>query len=372
MTTAERAAGIAHAAESFAGWLGEIRADALLELVRLELGDAEILDDFRPRGASLSRAIAPRTILHVVSANTPHAGLQTLIRGLLLGSHNRCKLPTGGLPEVSAFQAALPSALSSLVEFSETLPEPWLANVDAVIVFGDDDTIAHLHERVRPDQIFCGHGHRVSLGVILGDYDDSLVRAAKDASLFDQRGCLSPHVFYVREDSRAYALGLVEAMHIFNGGEGTPSLSPAEAVQIRAVRDDYRFRAANDDRIAVWMSEEGRTLDWTVIHDAANPEFTLFPTGPRDFREAAASRPRRWVGQGVGELERGGVLAAERRACAPGGRAGARGLAHLPAGGNAIPAANVASGRRPGFGVARPLGGFGAVTAPCLAAGSFL
>src|SRR5262249_173583 len=141
MTTAQRAAGIAAAAGGFAAWLGRVEASELLELVRLELGDARILDEFCVRGSVQCRAGAPRVILHGLSGNTPHAALQTIMRGLLLGSHNRCKLPAGGLPEATAFRSALPAHLASLVEFSESLADDWFAGADAIIVFGTDETI---------------------------------------------------------------------------------------------------------------------------------------------------------------------------------------------------------------------------------------
>jgi hypothetical protein len=277
MTTAERAAGLASAARAFAEWLGDVSAEGLLELVRVELGDAEILDDYRARGSGLSRAQAPRTILHILSGNTPHAGLQTLLRGLLLGSHNRCKLPAGGLPEIAAFRAALPAPLAALVELSESLPDEWVTTANAVIVFGDDDTIGRVHARMRPDQIFCGHGHRVSFGIVLDDLAGSLPRAARDASLFDQRGCLSPHGFYIRGDSAAYAHSLAAEMAAFNARQRRRALTAAESVRIQAVREDYRFRAANDDHYAIWMSDEGKSTDWTVIHDAVTPKFTFSP-----------------------------------------------------------------------------------------------
>ncbi len=277
MTTAERAAGLASAAGSFAEWLGAINSAQLLELVRLELGDSAVLDEFCARASGLSRAVPPGIILHVVSGNTPHAALQSLLRGLLLGSHNRCKLPSGGLPEVTAFCAALPEPLASRVELSDTLPDDWVSSADAVIVFGGDETIAQFHARMRPDQVFCGHGHRLSFGIVLDDLRGALPRAARDASLFDQRGCLSPHGFYVRGDSREYATALAGEMAAFHAREPRRPLTAAEAVRIQAVRDDYRFRAANDDHLSIWMSDDGRSTDWTVIHDTVNPEFTVSP-----------------------------------------------------------------------------------------------
>lgn len=277
MTAAARAEGLAAAAQPFVPWLGRVSASGLLAFVRVELGNENILDDFQPHGAAggFSKAVAPRTILHVISGNTPHAGLQSLLRGLLLGSHNLCKLPTGGVPEVSTFCAGLPPELAAGVELSETLPEEWLARAEAVIVFGTDKTVETFRRRVRADQVFVGHGHRVSLGIV---WDDpgfaSVPGAARDASLFDQRGCQSPHGFYVGGgNARAYAERLGAAMAEFNRAHPRATLSAAEAANIHALREDYGFRAALDpERVGLWAST-GST-DWTVVFDAADPAFT--------------------------------------------------------------------------------------------------
>ena len=85
MTTRERAERIVMAAAAFEGFLGKQRVEDLMALVELELGS---LDEFVARGDVRSKAIAPATILHVVSGNSPHAGLQSLLRGVLLGSRN--------------------------------------------------------------------------------------------------------------------------------------------------------------------------------------------------------------------------------------------------------------------------------------------
>ena len=102
MKTVERAAILASAAESFP-LLGSVTTDQLIDLVHLELGHAEILDGFRPYAGGFSRAVPNDPLLHVISGNTPHAGLQSLIRGLLLGAHNFVKLPSGGLREIEDF-----------------------------------------------------------------------------------------------------------------------------------------------------------------------------------------------------------------------------------------------------------------------------
>ncbi len=300
-TTAERAARLAAAAAPFREWLGDITADGLLTLVRAGLGHPAILDGFQPHGEHLARAVAPGAILHVISGNTPHAGLQSLLRGLLLGSRNLCKVPAGNLvPELAAFCAHLPPDLAATVELSETLPDAWLADADAIIVFGSDATVAELHRRACPDQIFVAHGHRLSLAIIFEDDPTQPPQAAARAvSLFDQRGCLSPHVLYVRENgpltARSYAERLAAALARYHEPLTHPPLPPEESAGLFAFRQEWRFRCANDPaRHALWTSERANV--WTVVYDGKDPAFTVSPLGrtvfvkplPADLRAALA------------------------------------------------------------------------------------
>ena len=299
-STAETAASLAAAARPFEDLLGDIQPDGLLALVRAELGHAAVLDGFQPHGPDghLARATARSPLLHVVSGNTPHAGLQSLLRGLLVGAHNFCKLPSGGLlPELAAFRAGLPPHLAARVELSEALPDAWLDRAGAVIVFGSDEAVAAIHRRLRPDQAFIPHGHRVSLAVVLDDpAGASWPDAARAVSLFDQRGCLSPHLIYVRGDARAYAQGLSVHLERFNRHTPRGTLGAGESASLQGLRDDWRFRAANEpDRYALWHSV-GSTA-WTVLYDGADAAFTASPLNravyvkplPGDLRAALAS-----------------------------------------------------------------------------------
>lgn len=274
MNTAQRAAALAETASRFP-FLGEITAASLLALVAAELGHAGCLDDFVPVGEHLSRAVAPDFILHIISRNTPAAALQTLMRGVLLGSHNLCKLPTGGLSELTEFRDALPPELAAKVEFSEELPDEWMKKADAVIVFGRDEVIADLRRQTRPHQTFIAHGHKLSFGIVFDDSRlESCADAARDASLFDQKGCLSPLIFYVKGDSRIYATRLAIEMERFNIQNPRGPLPPNEANSIRAAREDLQFRMAEGEPIQLWGSS-GST-SWTVAFDGS-PEFPQSP-----------------------------------------------------------------------------------------------
>ena len=276
-TTRERAAVLAEAASAFR-FLGDVTPEGLLELVRLELGHEEALDRFVPYGTGHTRTIPPSRILHILSGNTPAAALQTLIRGLLLGSWNRCKLPSAGLPEIGDFLRRLPDAWHEAVETSTELPDNWLHEADAVIVFGSDETIDSFRARIAANQIFVPHGHKLSFGIVFDDPTlESAPAAARDASVFDQQGCLSPTVYFVRESGEltveGYAARLAQEMAAFANEEPPTALTLSEANAVQSLREELGFRAANGAPVKVFASAG---TEWTVIADRT-PGFPASP-----------------------------------------------------------------------------------------------
>lgn len=265
MTTAERAYALAEVA-GFFPLLGLVSVDDLLEGVRLELGHPEILDGFRPYGAHFSRAVPLEPLLHIVSGNTPHAALQSLLRGLLLGARNLVKIPSEGLPEVDDFLVRLPGALRELVAVESHLPDAWLREAGAVVVFGSDETVAHFRKRVRSGVVFEAHPHRVSFCALFDPAPQEVVAAvAKDVSQFAQKGCLSPHDIYVAGDARDFAARLAEEMQRYEESDPRGPLTTMEVAEIADVRANYRFRAASDPRVAIW--ESAGSSAWTVIFE---------------------------------------------------------------------------------------------------------
>ncbi|MEO8204692.1 MAG: acyl-CoA reductase [Chthoniobacterales bacterium] len=269
MTTRTIAQAIAAAAVDFP-LLGKITSDDLLQVVEKELGHVDILDTFAPYGNHQARAFGPEVILHIVSGNTPHAALQSIIRGLLLKSRNLVKIPRAGLPEVEAFQQKLPPELRDRIQITTELSDTWIQQANAVIFFGSDESIHAIRKKIPTSVPFFAHGTRLSFGII---YDDpafaSTPGAARDASLYDQQGCLSPHLFYIREsqpgDARRYAEKLAEEMARFQKECPRGPLSVNEAAQIFHLRTSYRFRAVNDPRVACWESPDSDA--WTVLYE---------------------------------------------------------------------------------------------------------
>jgi len=272
MQTREIAAHLAEAASCFP-WLGPITADGLMALVRAELGHEEAFERFLPYGEHRARALGPCLILHIISGNTPHAGLQSLIRGLLLGAYNWCKIPSDGLPEITTFRERLPLELARRMTIATELHGDWLEQADAVVVFGRDETVEHFRKKVRADQRFLPHPHRLSFGVVFSDPEFvSVVDAARSVSLYNQQGCLSPHLFYVEPQiAHAYAERLAAAMADFEKTTPRGPVSLEEQGQIVALRKDFAFRASlAEDTHALWESP-GSTA-WTVLYDP-EPQF---------------------------------------------------------------------------------------------------
>ena len=265
MTTAERAAVLAQVAQRFP-LLGALPAEEMIEVVRLELGHPEILDGFRPYASGFSHAVPREPILHIISGNTPHAGLQSLIRGLLVGAFNLVKLPSGGLREVEDFIQALPPSLAERVVSSEKLPEAWLQEAKTWLLFGSDKTVEDFRRHVPLGTIFEPHPHRISLGVIFDEIrGDSVRMAAADVARFNQKGCLSPHDIYVAGDAKGYAARLSQALAEYEQIDPRGEITTLEAAEIADVRANYRFRSANDPRVALWESENSTA--WTVVYE---------------------------------------------------------------------------------------------------------
>jgi acyl-CoA reductase LuxC len=260
MKLLERVQAIAESAQGFR-WLGEITPQLLSDWVTRELGVEFATSSWAQYGGRFRRVIPCTPILHIVSGETPHAALQSLIRGILVGAENWIKLPSEDLVEVRSFVESLPKELQP--SLSQQLLPDWLENAAAVVVFGSDRTIQEFASRVRPWQRFVPHGHKISFAMLLGKWTKTEVSGAiQDGSAFDQLGCLSPQFFLVKERADQFAGQL--AAHLESSAQIQRSLAAAAA--IRAFREDWRFRTANDRAAHLWESP-ANSLDWTVVFD---------------------------------------------------------------------------------------------------------
>lgn len=135
------------------------------------------------------RPLIPQTQVHILSGNTPHAAYQSLLAGLVSRAKEvRLKLPSRGLGD---FENTLPTALKPWITTSRTLPDHWLTEADAVVVYGSDATIAEVRAATPLEIPFVGHGHRFGVALIEKVTLEAAALAAQDITEHEQAGCLS-------------------------------------------------------------------------------------------------------------------------------------------------------------------------------------
>jgi hypothetical protein len=252
------------AAAAKVSWLVDLSFENISRWIELELG--QYLSDPKPQpyGNQHCQTYPLSPILHIVSGNTPHAALQSLIRGVIVGATNWIKLPHQGIPELDIFVDALPKELRPEMA-TELLPH-WMEKAEVIVVFGSDQTVREFSQRVLPSQRFLAHGEKVSLGLIWGQCDPQIAEGiARDVFPFDQLGCLSPQFFFVVGDSADFALQLSDQLEKQPPRTLAPARDRATAGVLRAFREEWKFRAAITP--GVFLRESRGNLDWVVIHD---------------------------------------------------------------------------------------------------------
>ena len=156
---------------------------------------------------------APPQVVHIWPA-LPGAGLAPVLMGMLAGvpqlvvPSSRGRAFGAHLARASAQQGLEP--LLRVVDDSEGAAAH-IAQADAVVVSGSDETLAHVRQRLKRGATLVGYGHKVSVAVVV-DHDaldleqvcDSL---SLDIVMWHQRGCFSVQdVVFCGAPERADAL----------------------------------------------------------------------------------------------------------------------------------------------------------------------
>jgi len=299
-TTSQRADLIAKHCQSSSSrkFLGSFNSQDLIAWVKTELGDELVLDNFVRYGESenFTKAIPHDPILHILSRNTPHAGLQSLVRGLLVGARNIVKLPSNSIPELEQWIQTLPQELAGLVEICDELSDEALDTAKTVIAIGSDVAIEAIQQKISPQQRYIPHGHKLSIGLIKSPTKDAADKVVKDACAFNQQGCLSLHTIYVMENARAFLPLLANAMAEYEQANPRGEISLSESGAISNLRETVRYEASCDpDNVALEHSK-GNT-NWTALYKNSP---TLLPSTlnrvisvqpwPEDFSQLGEER----------------------------------------------------------------------------------
>ena len=195
----------------------------------------------------------------VLAGNVFVAGVRALALPLLAGAHVLAKTATSEHALAEAWKRALDEAnprvgrrleLLHFARGDQAASKAFCDAIDALSVYGDDQTVARLQAQLRPGAALIPHGHGLSAAYVhasaLADLPSAREVARKlalDVAAYDQRGCLSPHFVLVDADApvapRAFAELLADDALPARARELPPGLlTPHEralALQWRAV-----------------------------------------------------------------------------------------------------------------------------------------
>lgn len=272
--------------------LADWREGALRSLLRAEFEDPGVLDAFRPGQGRLDRirvrAYGPDLAFHIFAGNVPGVAVTSLVRSLLVKAATLGKTASGDplLPALFAQTLAEVSpelgdcvAVTYWPGGSTALEDLAFRAADAVVVYGGAAALEEVRPRIPAGTRLVEHGPRLSFALIGrealgGEARRTAALAASAAAIFDQQGCVSPHVVYVERggETAPEEFAVLLSAELARLAQELPRgrLSLAEAATIQQVRGAAEFRALGGQQVEVYA---GPGTEHTVIFDA-DPAFT--------------------------------------------------------------------------------------------------
>ena len=224
----------------------------------------------------------------IMPGNVPGAGLHEFSIALIAGAGLIVKTSSAEPLFFGAFVRTIaevaPQVGARIAVFNWSRGQTYLTHAfrtacDWIVAFGNDATLASLPAAEIPatsNESKCsqlvGFGSRVSGALVMNealrDRTDVLNALARDITLFEQRGCLSPHHVFVEDTgARAFAAGLATALDRVAAKMPPPRrYELADAAAVRSIRENARWRGLGGQDVALW---EGARLGWTVVYDSS-------------------------------------------------------------------------------------------------------
>lgn len=253
----------------------------LEHLLRSEFTDPEVLDRFRenPAGGRI-RATGYPVTFHLGAGTVPGVAVTSLVRALLVKSAVLLKPGRGDVVLPKLFAEGLRTVDPELAESvgvaywarSPGLTQVALDEADLVLVYGGDDTVGQVRSTLPTPTPLLAFRHRIGVGYVgpgeIGDdVGAELAAAARAVALFDQRGCVSPHVFLVDRRGAVppeeWARGLADALEDLERDLPSGPLSPEEGAAL------YQVRGAGEVEAGAGGGEiyhGGPNAPWSVLY----------------------------------------------------------------------------------------------------------
>ena len=329
-----------------------LRRSNLERLLRVSLKGIPACLDMFVRLEELGKLVMARPrglIVHWLAGNVPALGAISLVQGLLTKNANVVKLPEENglfLPSffdrIAAFEYQTKRGrvvsgkdLAATVLFvhcekDDVESQSRLSlSSDVRVAWGGGEAVRNvLRLPKKPGTEDLAFGPRYSLAAIGRDaytpdeLDPVAMRLAMDASVFDQRGCNSPHEVFVETGGKIpppeFARSLASAMEKTLGRVPKQPMTAGEAYAVVSVRNEYALRGE------VFASSG---TEWTVIY--AEEKAAVPACGGR----VVFVRPVADIGEVIAHIRPGaqtlGLLLNDERRTGFAERAAATGIARI-------------------------------------------
>lgn len=269
-----------------------VTPEALLADVAADLGHVRALDEFRPSANGRARAFGPAVIVHILAGNIFTLPVRAVAGSLLVKSAVFAKSSSSEPVMATLFARSVAEVAPDLAEAmavawwpgeskaGEALERLVCDRADLVTATGSDEAVKAIRGRVQsPVLVF---PHRASLGIVsreaLVEIKEVAKAAALDVVLYDQAGCLSPHLFYVEtggvQTPRDFARALAEELRQLETKWPRGPRSVRTSAALHRFRSLAEIRQADGEDVIVLGSETGSR--WTVLYEG-NDRFNLSP-----------------------------------------------------------------------------------------------
>jgi len=265
--------------------------ERLLRLLESEFPDPLVLDGFRrgAMGGSL-RALGFPLTFHLGAGTVPGVSVTSLVRALLVKSSVLLKPGRGDVVLPVVFARGLEEEDPVLSESVAVLYWPGaggapgevaLRGADLVVAYGGDDTVRWVRQRLPAATPLRAYRHRLGVGLLGraalgGEAGSSAAAAARAVAVFDQRGCVSPHVLFVEEggetDPVRWAALLARAFRDLEVSLPSGPLPPEQGAALQQLRGWAEMEEGAGRGV---VHHGGGEAPWTVVFQ---PHGELEPT----------------------------------------------------------------------------------------------
>lgn len=272
------------------------RAPALDELLRREFGDPGVLDGFQvveggeageneaERVPVRVRAYGPELAYHIFAGNIPGVAVTSIVRSLLVKGATLGKTASGDPLLPALFAQLIARVAPELGEClaiaywpgsARELQEAALREAEVVVVYGGEEAVRSVRDIIPTGVRLVEHGPRFSLAGIArevlerGSAGEAARGVAGAVAVFDQQGCVSPHVVYVERGGKVAPEEFAEL--VARELEGLEEVLPRgelgleEAAAIQQLRGAAEFRTFAGRETRLFASEG---TEFTVIYEA--------------------------------------------------------------------------------------------------------